>query len=88
MESGGTNKAGKETARHGDSISADLDQLKAGQCQQAGRCAYTGDQAQPLEARAGAVLLLLVCDINSGFSLRKWRGGDDNPQHNTLAIEL
>jgi hypothetical protein len=32
MESGRSNKAGKETARHDDSISADLDQLKGRQC--------------------------------------------------------
>lgn len=30
MESSGPNKTGKETARHGESFSADLDQLKGG----------------------------------------------------------
>lgn len=49
MESSGSNKAGKETARHGDSFSADLDQLKRGSVNKQADARILESQAQTLE---------------------------------------
>lgn len=46
MESSGSNKAGKETARHGDSFSADLDQLKRGSVNKQADARILESQAQ------------------------------------------